>query len=154
MIERRKASRGRVFYGGVIAFNDQRSTIDCTVRNFSPRGAKVEVPFGTVLSNHVGLTVWHRGQIYPARTIWRRGNEAGLAFEMRRDGDNVIDFAERQRLRGGVLRGFVADDTAGVRPGFVLTAGLGGLVAVVSSYGVNTVVAGRFDMVLSALKRY
>ncbi|MFZ5734620.1 MAG: PilZ domain-containing protein [Pseudomonadota bacterium] len=154
MIERRKASRGRVFYGGVIAFNDQRSTIDCTVRNFSPRGAKVEVPFGTVLSSHVGLTVWHRGQIYPARTIWRRGNEAGLAFEMRRDGDNVIDFAERQRLRGGVLRGFVADDTAGVRPGFVLTAGLGGLVAVVSSYGVNTVVAGRFDMVLSALKRY
>lgn len=154
MIERRKAPRGRVFYGGVIAFNDQRSTIDCTIRNFSPRGAKVDVPFGTVLSNHVGLTVWHRGEIYPARTIWRRGNEAGLAFEMRRDGGNIIDLAEKRRLRGGVLGGFIADTTAGIRPDFVLTAGLGGLVAIVSSYGVNTVVAGKFDMVLAALKRH
>lgn len=154
MIERRKASRGRVFYGGVIGFNDQRSTIDCTIRNFSERGAKVEVPFGTVLSNHVGLTVWHRGEIFPARVMWRRGNEAGLAFEMRRDGDNVIDLAEKRRLRGGVLRGFVADETAGVRSGFVLTAGLGSLVAVVSSYGVNTIVAGKFDVVMAALKRH
>ena len=53
-----------------------------------------------------------------------------------------------------MLRGFVADSTAGVRPGFVLTASLGGLVAVVSSYGINTVVAGKFDVVLSALKRH
>lgn len=154
MIERRKVSRDRVFYGGAIAFNDLRSTVDCTIRNFSTRGAKVEVPFGTVLSSHVGLTVWHRGEIFPARVTWRRGNETGLAFEMRRDGDNVIDFAEKRRLRGGVLRGFVADSTAGVRSGFVLTAGLGGLVAVVSNYGVNTVVAGKFDVVLSALKRH
>lgn len=154
MIERRKAPRGRVFYGGVIAFNGKRSSIDCTIRNFSPRGAKVEVPFGTVLSNHVGLTVWHRGEIFPARVMWRRANEAGLAFEMRRDGDNVIDLAEKRRLRGGVLGGFVADETAGIRPGFILTAGLGSLVAVVSSYGVNTIVAGKFDVVMSALKRF
>ena len=91
MIERRKVSRNRVFYGGAIAFNDLRSTVDCTIRNFSARGAKVEVPFGTVLSNHVGLTIWHRGEIFPARVTWRRGNETGLAFEMRRDGGNVID---------------------------------------------------------------
>lgn len=152
MIERRKVSRDRVFYGGAI--NDLRSTVDCTIRNLSALGAKAEVPFGTALSNYVGLTIWHRGEIFPARVKWRRGNETGLAFELRRDGDNVIDFAENLRLRGGVLRGFAADETAGVRPGFVLTAGLGGLVAVVSSYGVNTIVAGKFDVVLSALKRH
>lgn len=154
MAERRKSPRGRVFYGGVIAFNDTRSSIDCTIRNFSPRGAKVEVPFGTVLSNHVGLTVWHRGEIFPARVMWRRANEAGLAFEIRRDGDNVIDLAVKRRLRGGVLRGFAADETAGIRPAVVLTASLGSLVAVVSSYGVNTMVAGKFDVVISALKRF
>jgi hypothetical protein len=36
-----KAVRSRTLLGGVIAFNDRASTMDCQVRNLSAGGAKV-----------------------------------------------------------------------------------------------------------------
>lgn len=153
MIERRKVARGRVFYGGVIEFNDWLSAADCTVRNFSPRGAKVEVPFGTTLPNKVGLTIWHRGEMFPATTVWRRGNEIGLAFELHNDTNNVIDLTEKRRIRGGVLKGFVADRTAGTPAGYVLLAGFGGLMAAAASYGVNLWAGTELEAITAALKQ-
>lgn len=152
MIERRKVHRGRVFYGGVIEFNDWLSTADCTVRNFSPRGAKVEVPFGTTLSDKVGLTIWHRGEMFPATTVWRRGNEVGLAFDLHKNTNNVIDLAKKRKIRGGVLHGFVADKTAGTPAGYAMLAGFGGLMAVVASYGVNLSIGAKFDAITAGLK--
>jgi hypothetical protein len=40
MMDRREAFRGRVYYGGRLAFNDRKSTLDCIVRNFSQAGAR------------------------------------------------------------------------------------------------------------------
>ena len=42
MLERRQYPRNRVYYGGMVAFNARNSTLDCVVRNFSLRGAKIE----------------------------------------------------------------------------------------------------------------
>ncbi len=153
MIERRKVPRGRVYYGGVVEFNEWKSTASCTVRNFSAHGAKVEMPFGTALPDKVGLTIWHRGEVFPATTVWRRGNEFGLAFDLHSETGNVIDLAKKRRLRGGVVRGFIADDTAGTALGYALIAGIGGLVAAGASYSVNTMVVAKMDAVIAALKR-
>ena len=41
MVEKSKAVRSRTLLGGVIAFNNRASTMDCQVRNLSAGGAKV-----------------------------------------------------------------------------------------------------------------
>ena len=41
MGERRKTARSRALLGGVIAFNQRMSSMDCQVRNISAAGAKV-----------------------------------------------------------------------------------------------------------------
>lgn len=38
MTERRREMRQRVIYGGAIAFDNHRSTVECAVRDFSPNG--------------------------------------------------------------------------------------------------------------------
>ncbi len=53
MLERRHHHRNRVFYGGHIAFNARNATLDCVVRNFSPRGAKIEFENSAMLPDQV-----------------------------------------------------------------------------------------------------
>ena len=80
MLERRQSFRGRVYYGGRIAFNGRKSTVDCIVRNFSSAGAKVEFENTAILPDHVDLTIDHKGVSFLAHMIWRRNNEAGFLF--------------------------------------------------------------------------
>ena|SRR3712207_2472785 len=80
MSERRRTIRNRSFLGGVIAFNKRRSTIDCLVRNFSGDGAKVVFTNTAVLPDAFDLEVQQKERTYRARMIWRRENEAGVAF--------------------------------------------------------------------------
>ena len=53
MLERRRHQRNRVYYGGMVAFNARNSTLDCVVRNFSRRGAKIEFENSTMLPDRV-----------------------------------------------------------------------------------------------------
>ncbi|NVN86670.1 MAG: PilZ domain-containing protein [Rhodopseudomonas sp.] len=80
MLDRRKISRGRVYYGGRIAFNQRKSTIDCIVRNFSPSGAKVELAPAANLPDEVDLTIERKGLAVLARMVWRHQDQAGFAF--------------------------------------------------------------------------
>ena len=57
MLDRRLKVRGRVYYGGVIAFNARNSTMQCVVRNFSPFGAKVEFDNTALLPDEVDFTI-------------------------------------------------------------------------------------------------
>ena len=43
MTDKRAIPRQRTFKGGVIAFNNRSSTIDCVVRNLTPGGAMLKV---------------------------------------------------------------------------------------------------------------
>ena len=43
MQDRRHGERDKVFLGGVAEINDNGSTMDCVVRNFSDHGACVEL---------------------------------------------------------------------------------------------------------------
>src|SRR5436190_11396339 len=80
MLDRRQTVRGRVYYGGVVAFNARASTMDCLVRNFSPFGAMVEFNNTALLPDEVDLTISRKSSSWLARIVWRRANQAGVAF--------------------------------------------------------------------------
>ncbi len=44
MTERRREMRQRVIYGGAIAFDNHRSTVECAVRDFRPTGRESRSP--------------------------------------------------------------------------------------------------------------
>lgn len=76
---RRIAGRQRVLKGAYIAFNKHRTTITCTVRNFSERGAclKVESPIG--IPDMFDL-VLDKASVYHCRVTWRKATQIGVNF--------------------------------------------------------------------------
>ena len=117
MLERRKSIRGKTFLGGSIAFQQRSSTMDCLVRNLSPEGAKLSFNVPAV-PGEFELTINQRDRSFRARTIWQRGEEAGVAFvaETARAGTVSLDAerrlrkAEAERLR---LKQRIAELTGG-----------------------------------------
>jgi hypothetical protein len=84
VLERRQHPRNRVYYGGMVAFNARNSTLDCLVRNFSPRGAKIEFENSAILPDRIDFEVARRGLSCLARLVWRDQNTAGLMFSEER----------------------------------------------------------------------
>jgi len=80
MSERRKELRSRTLLGGVIAFNERRSTLDCSVRNFSERGARIEFTNIALLPDTFDLTVVRKQTTFRASTVWRTHAAAGVRF--------------------------------------------------------------------------
>jgi hypothetical protein len=99
MIDRRQTFRGRVYYGGRIAFNARQSTIDCIVRNFSAAGAKVEFTNTAVLPEEIDLSIERKGVAFVANMIWRRQNEAGVVFRNQTHTAQTIPLDWALRLR-------------------------------------------------------
>ena len=81
MLERRQFPRDRVYYGGMVAFNARSSTLACVVRNFSPRGARIEFEeFSRDAPEQVDFEIARRGLSCLARLVWCDRNAAGLTF--------------------------------------------------------------------------
>lgn len=59
MTERRREMRQRVIYGGAIAFDNHRSTVECAVRDFSPNGARVTFAGNVTIPDHFCLVLRH-----------------------------------------------------------------------------------------------
>jgi PilZ domain len=98
MHERRQLRRQRVYYGGVVAFNDRNSTIACIVRNFSRFGAKIELGSAALLPDQVDFTVERKGLSCVARLVWRDRDEVGLAFEESTGTSDVIPLEWARKL--------------------------------------------------------
>jgi hypothetical protein len=80
-IENRLVPRHRTLKGGRIVFNAGRSTIDCTVRNLSGKGAKLLVSSVVGIPDTFDLLLdGHTRQ--PCRVIWRTLKELGVEFPM------------------------------------------------------------------------
>jgi hypothetical protein len=99
VLERRQHPRNRVYYGGMVAFNARNSTLDCLVRNFSPRGAKIEFENSAVLPDRVDFEVARRGLSCLARLVWRDQNTAGLMFSEEREMGDVVSLDWARKLR-------------------------------------------------------
>jgi hypothetical protein len=80
MQDRRQGARDKVFLGGVAEINERGSTMDCVVRNFSERGACVEIDETAKLPGKLSLSIPHKGRSFLADMIWRHANRVGLAF--------------------------------------------------------------------------
>jgi hypothetical protein len=80
MLDRRKDVRSRTILGGVISFNRRRSTLDCCVRNFSERGARVEFNDTAILPDTFDLTIVRKEATFRATTAWRTQTAAGVRF--------------------------------------------------------------------------
>jgi PilZ domain len=98
MIERRQSARSRVIHGGVIAYNQRQSTVECVIRNFSEDGAKVEFDNPAALPDVIDLLIAKKNRAFTARIAWRQINEAGLAFgKIEQDAPISLDWARRLR---------------------------------------------------------
>ena len=78
--ERRRSPRMRTLWAGVVAFNNRRSTMDCTIRNASESGALLKVSEAITLPPTFELEIPARQRRFSARVIWRRGDAIGVAF--------------------------------------------------------------------------
>ena len=77
--ENRLIQRRSTLKGGRIVFNAGRSTIDCTVRNLSSKGAKLQVSSVVGIPDTFDLVLdGHARQ--PCRVAWRTLKELGVAF--------------------------------------------------------------------------
>ena len=99
MLERRRQPRNRVYYGGMVAFNDRASTIACVVRNFSIIGAKIEFEGAACVPDKVDFEIERRGISCHAHMVWRDGDAAGMVFANGREAADVIPLAWAQKLR-------------------------------------------------------
>ena len=77
--ERRSDVRNRTLYGARIAFNAGRSTINCTVRNMSQSGARLQVTSVVGVPNTFDLLIGDRDP-RPCRVTWRTLKELGVEF--------------------------------------------------------------------------
>ena len=99
MLERRQLPRGRVYYGGIVAFNARSSTLTCVVRNFSPFGARIEFEHSALLPDEVDFEIERKGIPCSARLVWRDRSAAGLVFSDMSEARGVIPLGLARKLR-------------------------------------------------------
>jgi hypothetical protein len=80
MIERRTAQRHRVFKHGTLAFHGG-GTVDCTVRNVSSNGARVDVASPVGLPPSFTLVIETDQFVRRCRPVWSRDVSVGVAFD-------------------------------------------------------------------------
>ncbi len=77
--DNRSTPRRTTLKGGHLVFNAGRSSIDCTVRNLSAKGAKLLVASVVGIPDTFDLVLdGHSRQ--PCRVKWRRLKELGVEF--------------------------------------------------------------------------
>lgn len=78
--ERRTLPRNRTFWKGTILFPGGLRSSECTVRNFTPRGARLDCGGVIDIPDHFELRIPQKGETFACRVIWRRAPEIGVSF--------------------------------------------------------------------------
>jgi hypothetical protein len=78
--ERRQSERRRVCFAGEMVPRPDRNApiVSCAIRGLSPSGATLRAPIDAPLA--FSLKIVRDSTIRQARTIWRRGEDRGIAF--------------------------------------------------------------------------
>jgi len=80
MTEQRHSQRQRTLKGALISFNNERSTLSCTVRNLSETGANLQVT--SVLGVPDSFTLrFPDKRSFPCTVVWRKATELGVRFD-------------------------------------------------------------------------
>ena len=99
MFEQRLQPRNRVYYGGMVAFNDRNPTLTCVVRNFNIFGAKIEFDGAALVPDKLDFEIERKSISCLARMIWRNRDEAGLVFANVHEASDVVPLEWAQKLR-------------------------------------------------------
>jgi hypothetical protein len=99
VLDRRQLPRNRVYYGGLVAFNDRNSTIDCVVRNFSMFGAKIEFENVVTVPDEIDFEIKRKAISCTARLVWRSRDAAGLVFANVHEDSGVVPLHWARKLR-------------------------------------------------------
>lgn len=114
MTQPRKAERIRSLLSAQVIFANAPS-VSCIVKNFSPAGARLEIPDRMPLPNEFDLHIPHKGRTYHARVAWRGDGIVGAEFvepgetplerqALENDGDRMDRLMlENARLRAQAL---------------------------------------------------
>jgi len=96
-VERRRAARQKSFLRGMIYFNNRRNAVDCLIRDISPYGARLIFSDAVTTPDVLELYIPQKEQTLRVHTIWRHGQEVGVAFAQAAHMDPVAepDLAER-----------------------------------------------------------
>jgi hypothetical protein len=79
MMEKRAVPRHKVFKHGTLAFYG--GTVDCTVRNISASGARVDIASSISLPHAFTLVIESYNLLRRCHAVWSREQQIGVAFD-------------------------------------------------------------------------
>ena len=108
--EGRASERTRTFLKAVIEFNNGAAKLDCTVKNISATGARIDIAASVNLPKEFNLQIPHRGEVLRVQMVWREKSSIGVSFlpasqkaQTAQPARTVADLeAENTRLRARV----------------------------------------------------
>lgn len=106
--ERRRIARQKSFLRGVVSFNNQRSALDCLIRDVSPYGARLVFAEAVSIPDAIDLYIPQKGQTLRAQVIWRHIQEIGVAFAQAAQVDHATDSGDPAAVAGQSLAERVA----------------------------------------------
>ena len=81
MDNKRSSKRQRVLKSGRIVFAGGSFSIDCTIRNLSETGGRLQVPTTVSILEKFTLVDAHAGTRHEVRVVWRRNDQIGVRFD-------------------------------------------------------------------------
>ena len=91
----RRQRRRAMFKGGRIFLHDQGTVIDCVVRDYSPRGAKLVLERKSAVPDQFKLVIPDDGTEVDCEVKWRGEGEVGVEFGAKPQ----TDFRNIRKLR-------------------------------------------------------
>lgn len=89
--ERRALPRSRTYWRGTVLFPGGLRSIECTVRNFSSKGARLDCGAVADIPDHFELKIPQKGEAFACQVIWRRAPEIGVNFVVAEAaGDDIL----------------------------------------------------------------
>lgn len=79
-VEQRQSNRVRSFLRGEAVHSNGSSRTECTVRDLSDTGARVEIPTSVTLPEYFEIVIPLKNITRRARIVWRHGGEIGILF--------------------------------------------------------------------------
>lgn len=86
MQENRQNPRVRSYLRGEIVHSGGAIRLECTIRDLSSDGARLQISRGITLPDPFELHIPQRNSVERARIVWRHGDETGVHFERIRTG--------------------------------------------------------------------
>ena len=96
MTVKRAADRQRLFIAGKLTYGGGAVSVECTVRDLSPHGARLMVDPGATLPTKMRLDVPARKIVEDVEMRWRHGDVVGVEFVNAGREDSATDDPTRR----------------------------------------------------------